>query len=90
MQWKWKACYVICQQVALRNIVWGQTHVADSPRNGTLFTCGGRLVGLALDTEVHDVVTANGAVVDDDVPAPKGYRVPLQIVTTVLKQLMQP
>jgi len=35
------------------------------------------LVGLAVDAKIHDVVTANGAVVDDDVPRPEGNCVPL-------------
>jgi hypothetical protein len=35
------------------------------------------LVGLAVDAKVHDVVTADGAVVDDDVPSPEGDCVPL-------------
>jgi hypothetical protein len=54
-----------------------RTYVADTPGNGALLARGGSLVGLALDAEVHDVVTANGAVVDDDVPSPERYRVPL-------------
>lgn len=28
-------------------------------------------------TQVHNVITANGAVVDDDIPSPEGYGVPL-------------
>jgi len=36
------------------------------------------LVGLAVDAKIHDVVTANGAVVDDDVPRPEGNCVPLE------------
>lgn len=35
------------------------------------------MVGLAVDTEVHDVVTADGAVVDDNVPRPKSDSIPL-------------
>lgn len=46
------------------------THVADTPGNSTLLTRSGSLVGLALNAEVHDVVSANGTVVDDDVPSP--------------------
>ena len=59
------------------------THITDSPCNSTLLTCGGRLVGLALYAEVHDVVPANGAVVDDDIPTPESYCVPLQLVSMV-------
>ena len=35
------------------------------------------LIGLALDAEVHDVVAADGAVVDHDVPSPQRNGVPL-------------
>jgi len=37
------------------------------------------LVGLAVDAQVHDVVTADGAVVDDDVPSPERNGVPLEV-----------
>jgi hypothetical protein len=37
------------------------------------------LVGLAVDAQVHDVVTADGAVVDDDVPGPERNGVPLVV-----------
>jgi hypothetical protein len=57
--------------------VHNKTHVADSPRDCALFTCGCCLIGLAVDAQVHDVVTANGAVVDDDVPGPECDSVPL-------------
>ena len=56
-----------------------QTHVAYAPGNGALLARGRRLVCLALDAEIHDVVTADGAVVDDDVPCPQRHGVPLQI-----------
>jgi hypothetical protein len=58
-------------------MLWDRTHVADTPGDGALLARGRRLVRLALDAEVHDVVTANGAVVDDNVPRPESYRVPL-------------
>ena len=35
------------------------------------------MIGLAVDAEVHDVVAADGAVVDDDVPGPERDGVPL-------------
>lgn len=53
------------------------THVADSPGYSALFAGGGCLVGLAVNAQVHDVVSADGAVVDDDVPGPEGDGVPL-------------
>lgn len=78
---------VLCDMSAFSLTVsrCGQLHVTDSPCNGTLLTCGGRLVSLALNAEVHDVVAANGAVVDNDIPTPKGYRVPLYVVSIVFK-----
>ncbi len=51
--------------------------VAHAPGHGALLAGGRGLVGLALDTEVHDVVAAYGAVVHHDVPCPQGHRVPL-------------
>jgi hypothetical protein len=51
--------------------------IADAPCDRALLGGGRRLVGLALDAQVHDVVAANGAVVDDDIPGPKGDGVPL-------------
>jgi hypothetical protein len=53
------------------------SYVADAPGNGALLARGGGLVRLALDAEVHDVVTADGAVVDDNVPGPESHCVPL-------------
>ena len=51
--------------------------VADTPCDGALFGGGGRLVGLALDAQIHDVVAADGAVVDDDIPGPECNGIPL-------------
>jgi hypothetical protein len=63
--------------VQIRSGRTGQTYIANAPGYGALFAGGGGLVGLALDTEVHDVVAADGAVVDDNVPGPEGDGVPL-------------
>jgi len=41
--------------------------VANAPGHGALLAGGGRLVRLALDAQVHDVVAANGAIVHHDV-----------------------
>jgi hypothetical protein len=54
-----------------------RTHVADTPSDSALFARSRCLVGLAVDAQVHDVVTADGAVVDDDVPGPESDCVPL-------------
>jgi hypothetical protein len=51
--------------------------IADTPRHRALLSRGRRLVGLALDAQVHDVVAADGAVVDDDIPCPKCDCIPL-------------
>jgi hypothetical protein len=56
-----------------------QAHVADAPGNSALLARSGRLVRLTLDAQVHNVVPANGAVVDDNVPRPEGYGVPLPV-----------
>jgi len=60
-----------------RNAVEVEGVVANSPGNRALLTCRGCLIGLAFDAEIHDVVSANGAVVDDDVPGPQSHGVPL-------------
>lgn len=55
------------------------TYVADTPGYGALFAGRRGLVGLAFDAEIHDVITADGAVVDDDIPSPEGNGIPLWI-----------
>ena len=51
--------------------------ITDSPSNRA-FSIGGRdLICFSLDAEIHDVVAADGAVVDDDVPSPESNGVPL-------------
>jgi hypothetical protein len=55
-----------------------RTYIADAPCDGALFAGGRGLVCLALDAQVHDVVTADGAVVDDNVPGPQRDGVPLE------------
>ena len=54
------------------------THIANAPGDCAFFRGGRSLVGLAVDAKIHDVVTANGAVVDNDVPRPEGDRIPLE------------
>jgi hypothetical protein len=58
-------------------------YIADTPGDGAFFARGRRLVGLALNAQVHDVITADGAVVDDNVPGPESYGVPLSRVSCV-------
>lgn len=51
--------------------------VTDTPSNSALFTGGGSLIGLALNAEVHNVVSANSTVVDNNIPCPESDRRPL-------------
>lgn len=51
--------------------------VAYSPSHGALFTGRRGLVGLALDTKIHNVVSADGAVVDNNIPSPQRNSIPL-------------
>ena len=69
--------YLIVSTSSCFNSEQKDTHIADTPRDCALFTCGCCLVGLAVDAQVHNVVTANGAVVDNDIPCPESDSVPL-------------
>jgi len=62
--------------------------ITDPPSCITLFRRSGNLVGLAIDAEVHDVVTADGTVVDNDVPCPQRYGVPLLDLESLLPILL--
>jgi len=59
-----------------RDAVEMESVIADSPSHCAFFAGGRGLVRLALDAEVHDMVSANGAVVDNNVPCPQGDGVP--------------
>lgn len=61
--------------------------IADSPGDRAFFARSGSLICLALDAEVHDVISADGAVVDDNVPGPKSYGVPLLDLEALLVTL---
>lgn len=67
-----------------RDAVEMESVIANTPSNGALLAGGGCLVCLALDTEIHDVVSANGAVVDDNVPGPERNGVPLLDLESLL------
>jgi len=54
-----------------------ESMVADSPCYSAFLTGGRSLVCLAFDAQVHNMVSADGTVVDDDVPSPKSYCIPL-------------
>lgn len=51
--------------------------IADSPCYCTLFTGSRGLIGLAFNAKIHDVVSADGAVVDYYIPSPKSDGIPL-------------
>jgi len=42
------------------------------------------LVGLTLDAEIHDMVPTDSTVINDDIPSPQGYRVPLLHLESLL------
>lgn len=68
----------------------GISYIADTPSDGALLAGGTCLVGLAVDAQVHDVVAADGAVVDDDIPRPQRDCVPLsnlKVSTTAFRFL---
>lgn len=51
--------------------------VADAPSNSAFLARSGCLIRLALDTEIHDVVSANGTVINDNIPSPERDGIPL-------------
>jgi len=51
--------------------------IANPPSDGTLFIGGSALICLTFNAEVHDVISADSAIVNDDVPRPKSNSVPL-------------
>ena len=50
--------------------------IAHAPSHGTFFRSHGSLISLAFDAQIHNVVSANGAVVNDNVPSPQCDGVP--------------
>ena len=50
--------------------------ITHSPSHGTFFWGYGGLISLAFNAQIHDVVSANGAIVNDDVPSPQSHGVP--------------
>lgn len=73
------------------------TYIADTPSHSTFFVGSSTLVGLTFDTfnslednlikgtqqhtEIHNMVSTNGAVVDYNIPSPECYCVPLVFVS---------
>ena len=50
--------------------------IAHSPSHGAFFRRGSGLIRLTFDAEIHDVISANGAIIHDDVPRPQCHGVP--------------
>lgn len=44
-----------------------ESMITNTPSHGAFFTGGRSLIGLTLDAQVHDVIAANGAIVNDNV-----------------------
>ncbi len=60
------------------------TYIARSPGDGALFRgARGRIVGLALDAHVHNVIPADGAVIHLNVPGPERNCIPLKGLAAV-------
>lgn len=51
--------------------------VTNSPGYSALLTCGRSLVCLTFDAKIHNVISADSAVINNNVPCPQSYRVPL-------------
>lgn len=60
-----------------RDAVEVKSVVTDTPGHGALLGGGGRLVGLTLYAKIHNVVPADGTVINHNVPGPEGYCIPL-------------
>ena len=58
--------------------------VAHSPGGGAVILAFSHLRGLAVDTGLHDVVLADGAVVDVHIPGPQGYCIPFLYLESFL------
>jgi len=58
--------------------------VADSPCYSALFAGCRSLVGLTFDAQIHDMVSADSTVVDDDIPGPQSYGIPLLHLKSLL------
>ena len=60
-----------------RDAVEVKSMVTDAPRHGALFRSSGRLVGLTFYAKIHNVVPADGTVINHNIPGPEGYCIPL-------------
>jgi len=66
------------------NTVKVESVITDSPSDCAFLTRGRSLVGLAFDAQVHDVVSADSTVIDDDIPCPESNSIPLLDFKTFL------
>lgn len=73
VQWTHLPCFE-----PARDAVEVKSMITDSPRDGALFRSGRRLVSLAFYAKIHNVVPADGTVINHNIPGPQGYRIPLQ------------
>lgn len=62
--------------------------VTDAPSYSALLTGGGCLVCLTFDTQIHDVISADSAVVDDDIPGPESHGIPLLDLKALLPVIL--
>lgn len=66
------------------NTVKVEGMVTNAPGHSTFLAGGGRLIRLTLDTVVHDVITADGTVVDHNIPRPQGNSIPFLHLKSLL------
>lgn len=52
--------------------------IANAPSYCALFICSCALVGLTFNAEIHDVVSADSAVVHHYIPCPESDSIPLE------------
>lgn len=60
-----------------RDAVEVKSMVTDSPCNSALFRSSRRLVSLTFYAKIHNVVPADGTVINHNIPGPEGYCIPL-------------
>lgn len=58
--------------------------IANTPGHSAFFGGSCSLICLALDAQIHDVISANGTVIDDNIPCPQCDAVPLFHLETCL------
>lgn len=62
-----------------------ESMIANAPCNGTFLASGRCLIRLAFDAQVHDVIAANGTIINDNVPGPQSDRTPFLYLETFLR-----